>query len=1179
MIRNFLFIAFLLFTFIQGAQAQFYFLEDAQSQIEVEFLKKKVETEANETFFNVLKIKNPSERTLTFQANFSYPSDWSFMGDKNQRLTLAPNDSLLLPFRAATSLTAKGDIGYAIVASLTDLKGNTFKNEYSFVNVPKIQNLKFIPLNRIEYISPLEDNTEVKLLIANNGNTDEEVYVDLQFNSDLEIKGSVNNVYHQEHILKPYTDTIIQIPVTLANSYYSTRQYHRIKATVSTADTAFNTSLWLKKLDWRYKNDIPSNYKFAQLEVSAIDIFSKNDPTYLFWLTGNYLTKNHGEFSYRFQSLNNSFYDDPWKNSRIYLSYRNRYMELELGDVTGNYEQNTFGRGIHTTFNFSRNTITALYTQSLFKDRSTYGGSYTHNFKKFRLGGGYSFADDTDNEINSHLGFLNLGIRSKELGNLNTRFGLSVSEVGFESPSIERGLGGELNYSGSFSKLRVDSRTKYGDEAYSGTFNGRLNSVTNLRYSLSTKNILLADYSLFYVAPARYVDGVKEEPYKSNTNISRLFLNHIVSPKTLVSTGLMSEGRYANNFVNQSFPHDYKTRNALLYFSSRFKLNDMGTQQLNLNVRTGGNFVVQHDTAFNNDGNFRKAWFSAVLAANYFGRFWGLYLNYYHGPNSISQQYTYSTSKSFAKNIRVMPYISLPLVQNMLYLDSRLTYTYDVTATSGRTNITTDLKATLGDSWEFLLSNTIGNTTTKDYETLEKFSYTTSFFEFRIRKDFVGKQPRYQYYDLDMVFFKDLNGNRIKDPDEPGISNVFLAITKDDERQFASDEYNTTGHFMPTELLTDMTGRIQYKNIPNGFYNVEYKTVGKMTGAYSAEESMQQIYMNEDKTIYVPFFENNKIFGQAVMNRSKLSNLGDIDLANIKVTAEDSYGRTYSTLTDANGYFTIYVPSVDRYKVKINNIFFENFDLEQNNYEVQLNGYKQFEVNFVFNEKKRRINFTSSYEYGSSIEKEGVEIVRRTNLNGTVKDATNLKPIVATIRVVDDKGEVITEAKSNLKTGIFMCSFIAGDNFSVEVLADDYWYYAEKLYDNQLVTFKNLRKNVLLKGITVGQLIPMRTLLFESGSTEIAPTAFPELERLLKMLKKNPTVKIAVHGHADDLEILDSEVDLALERAKLVAKYLIANGYNRVKYVGHSNTKPVAENETEDGRRQNRRVEIVVTGK
>jgi outer membrane protein OmpA-like peptidoglycan-associated protein len=337
--------------------------------------------------------------------------------------------------------------------------------------------------------------------------------------------------------------------------------------------------------------------------------------------------------------------------------------------------------------------------------------------------------------------------------------------------------------------------------------------------------------------------------------------------------------------------------------------------------------------------------------------------------------------------------------------------------------------------------------------------------------------------------------------------------------------------------------------------------------------------MGKNETLYIPFFENNKIFGRALLNRSKLSNLGSIDVSNIKVTAEDSYGKKYSALTDAAGNFSIYVPSVDKYKVNINNIFFENFELEQNNYEVQLNGYRQFEVNFIFNEKKRKINFAADYDYGSRLDRPGVEIVRRTNLSGTIKDATTLQPIVAKVRVVDGQGREITSANSSTKTGIFTLSFVAGDDYTVEVNADEYWFYAEKLYSQQIVTFSNLKKEILLKAITVGALIPMNTLNFNDGSFEILPTTFPELERLMKVLKKNPSVQIDVHGHADDMEIQDAQTDLALERAKMVAKYLIANGYNRVKYSGHANTKPIADNETVEGRKVNRRVEIVVTGK
>jgi outer membrane protein OmpA-like peptidoglycan-associated protein len=381
------------------------------------------------------------------------------------------------------------------------------------------------------------------------------------------------------------------------------------------------------------------------------------------------------------------------------------------------------------------------------------------------------------------------------------------------------------------------------------------------------------------------------------------------------------------------------------------------------------------------------------------------------------------------------------------------------------------------------------------------------------------------------------------------------------------------------DLLSDLNGYVNYDNIPNGFYIIKYAPIGKMQGSFSSETNTQSIYIGKNETLYIPFFENNKIFGKALINRSKLSNLGSIDASNIKVTAEDSHGNKFSTLTDANGNFSIYVPSVDKYSVKINNIFFENFELEQNDYEVQLNGYRQFEVNFIFNEKKRKINFTAAYDYGSRLDGPGVEIVRRTNLSGTVKDATTLQPIVAKIRVIDNQGNEITSGTSSMQSGLFTTSFMAGDDYTVEVTSDDYWFYAEKLYSQQIVTFSNLKKEILLKAITVGALIPMNTLNFESGKIEIPPTSFPELERLLKVLKKNPTVKISVHGHADDMEIQGTQDDIALKRAEQVAKYLIANGYNRVKYVGHSNTNPIADNESEDGRKQNRRVEIVVTGK
>jgi outer membrane protein OmpA-like peptidoglycan-associated protein len=626
-----------------------------------------------------------------------------------------------------------------------------------------------------------------------------------------------------------------------------------------------------------------------------------------------------------------------------------------------------------------------------------------------------------------------------------------------------------------------------------------------------------------------------------------------------------------------SDPFDFVTRNAGVKISTRIRGKD-SNQTLNLSYQGSYNFVTDYNNEIFETAATHKNWINMVFAVNYRSRIWGVYGSYYNGPYSINQQYSYFAYNYYSKNIRIFPYVDVTVLPKYLYLSSKLNYTYDISGKTNRVNFINEFYGYPIKNLKLSFLATMNYQANKDLLTEEKFSYSSTYFEVRLKKEFDFDQPRYQYHNLKVLFFKDLNGNSVKDEDEPGIQNVLFSI-KMDEKQVVEIADEGKNYFMATELLSDQFGVVAYDNIPGGFYIIDYLPVSSSKDAFTSTDKQQAIYMGKNETLYIPFFENNKIFGRALLNRSKLSNLGSIDVSNIKVTAEDSYGKKYSALTDAAGNFSIYVPSVDKYKVNINNIFFENFELEQNNYEVQLNGYRQFEVNFIFNEKKRKINFAADYDYGSRLDRPGVEIVRRTNLSGTIKDATTLQPIVAKVRVVDGQGREITSANSSTKTGIFTLSFVAGDDYTVEVNADEYWFYAEKLYSQQIVTFSNLKKEILLKAITVGALIPMNTLNFNDGSFEILPTTFPELERLMKVLKKNPSVQIDVHGHADDMEIQDAQTDLALERAKMVAKYLIANGYNRVKYSGHANTKPIADNETVEGRKVNRRVEIVVTGK
>lgn len=1164
-----------LLTLVNRAVAQFYFLDDARENLKIEFLKPKIESSVNETFFNMVKIKNPSDRKATFMTNFSYPNGWNFIGVNNQRIDLAPHDSVLLPFRAAPSILAKGDIGYTIVASVSDLSGNLIKNQYSFINIPRIKNVHIKPQKRLLYLVSGKKNTEMELLLVNGGNTDENFYLEFNFSPTLASADSRENYFQDEVFVPPYSDTVYRLPIHLvpdANTY--DKNFHRTQMKVSTQDTVYQTSFWVRELDKREFNPIPDPYKMLSLEINAQDLFSERKPSFSFYLYGNLLLKKDHTFHYYLQTFNESFFKTPYQSSRFLLEYKKAHFSAQIGDVSGNFYQDNFGRGVTLSFGKKKTNVYSLVSKSLGVEQYTGGVELTQNFKFAPLRGGYSIIKNKKEKFTSHVGFVGLSKVFKKLGNISATFVAGV----FDADRLSKkplGMGALFSYSNRIKNTQIQLRASYFDTEMYGNQNGKKEVNGSVFHPLTQGRYLTANYDFNGYGRVSLLDTIKQIRGIYNRQQIRVLYNQLLKNRVTLSLGPQYTTQESNQFYyrlkNPFFTHSYYLHSSLRYRTANTRT------MMSLRAEPGVTMVSPVFHEYDSLANHRL-WFNANLSANFASRIWGFYLSYYHGPYSVAQQHQYHISNFYSQNLQLMPYLDLYVIKRYLRFNSRLNYTYDIMSKANRINFSNELTGYIGHTWQLSFLGNINYQATKDLITDEIESYNSAFFEVRLRKDFLINQPRYQYHDLEVVFFKDLDGNRMKTDDEPGIRNVLFSIKQDDRPEFQSE--NVGAYFTPLELLSDLKGEVIYENIPNGFYTIEYHPIGEVKGAFTSEVSVENIHIDKDKKIYIPFLENNKIFGKVILKRSKLSNLGTISVGNIKVTAEDSKGKKHSTLTNNEGYFVIYVPNVDQYKVKINNIFFENFDLEQNNYEVQLNGYRQFEVNFIFNEKRRKINFTSTYEYDIDSEKKGIEIVRRTNLSGTVKDATTLTPINAKVRVVNKEGKEIASGTTNIKNGMYALSFIAGDDYAIEVNADDYWFFSESLYNQQLITFKNLEKDVLLKSIAVGSIIPMKTLLFDVGSAKIPVITFPELERLMKVLKKNPNIKIAVHGHSDDLEMLETKnKDLSLLRAKNVATYLIANGYNRVTYMGHDNKKPLSNNDTEEGRQANRRVEIVVTGR
>ena len=102
---------------------------------------------------------------------------------------------------------------------------------------------------------------------------------------------------------------------------------------------------------------------------------------------------------------------------------------------------------------------------------------------------------------------------------------------------------------------------------------------------------------------------------------------------------------------------------------------------------------------------------------------------------------------------------------------------------------------------------------------------------------------------------------------------------------------------------------------------------------------------------------------------------------------------------------------------------------------------------------------------------------------------------------------------------------------------------------------------------------------FDFDKSDIRPPDKAELEKAVNFVKKYPGSKIRVDGHTDGKGTDEYNKGLSERRAEAVKEYLIKEAgvdRSRIKAVGHGKTKPIADNATEEGRAQNRRVEILI---
>lgn len=205
-----------------------------------------------------------------------------------------------------------------------------------------------------------------------------------------------------------------------------------------------------------------------------------------------------------------------------------------------------------------------------------------------------------------------------------------------------------------------------------------------------------------------------------------------------------------------------------------------------------------------------------------------------------------------------------------------------------------------------------------------------------------------------------------------------------------------------------------------------------------------------------------------------------------------------------------------------------------------------------------------------------------TYFKGIVFNAESMARLGAAFELTDlETRKVVAESHSDGLTGEFLLVLPTERNYALNVSKDGFLFFSENFHltgtGSQAEPFI---KNVPLKPIRLGESVVLKNIFFDTDKYELRDESFVELDKLLDLLRKNPSLKIEISGHTDIVGSNEHNLELSTNRAKAVFDFLVKSGISqsRLNYKGYGFSKPIDSNDSEEGRANNRRTEFKVIG-
>lgn len=282
------------------------------------------------------------------------------------------------------------------------------------------------------------------------------------------------------------------------------------------------------------------------------------------------------------------------------------------------------------------------------------------------------------------------------------------------------------------------------------------------------------------------------------------------------------------------------------------------------------------------------------------------------------------------------------------------------------------------------------------------------------------------------------------------------------------------------------------------------------------------------------------------------------------------------------------LPDSSKPKIMINGVIVDsiNINLTTGAYKVRLLNEKSYKIQVSaigFESHPSILDLSHTTEYKTMHLDLSAEPKKAAKLivSGIVIDKKTGKSINPSLPVQIIVNGMSTNATYYNATGEYSIELAQATDYTINATSSGYYPVYETIAKSENPHNIYIKRDLMITPIEVGQSVKINNIFFETGKANLKPASFSELNRVIKFLSENASIKIEIEGHTDNVGKADKNLALSKARAKAVAAYITDNGIDiaRVTSIGYGSSKPVADNKTPVGKAANRRVEFKIVGK